>query len=58
MHQFVEACIRQNIPFVNELHVCVRLKLSAVMIKLGHWINFFFVGVIIKRLLSLLGVVD
>lgn len=42
MHQFVEACIRQNIPFVNELHVCVRLKLSAVMIKLGHWINFFF----------------
>lgn len=22
MHQFVEACIRQNIPFVNELHVC------------------------------------
>lgn len=41
-HQLVEACIRQNIPFVNELQVCVRLKLSMLMTKLGHWINFFF----------------
>lgn len=41
MHQFVEACARQNIPFVDELHVCVRLKLNGVMMNLGHWMDFF-----------------
>ena len=41
MHQFVEACIRQNVPFVNEWHVCVRLKLNGIMMRLGRWIDFF-----------------
>lgn len=41
MHQFVEACIKQNIQSMDELHGYARLKLSGIMVRLGRWVDFF-----------------